>query len=474
MDGLLSRRTFIGGAATAPALLSAPRRPNIILCMGDDHGWSETGYNKHPYIKTPVLDEMAARGMRFDRFHSAAPVCSPTRGSVMTGRHPNRYGTFGANFSIRPEEITIAHQLRRAGYVCGHFGKWHLGPVKSGSRTNPGRMGFHEWLSHDNFFEISPPLARNGGPVEWFDGESSEVLVREAMRFIGKAKADGKPSLTVVWFGSPHVPYSGTSADINLYRDLKGLAGDQAAVLRNRFAEITALDRSMGRLREYLRKNDLDRNTMLWYCGDNGTPPDARLNMTPRGAKGQVYDGGVRIPGLLEWPEGGVSGKNTSVNAVTSDLLPTICDVLEIAPPERPLDGISLKALLEGRMAERPRPICFWQYEAKRDADNGPYLPEAEQAGTTPYATQDSIPFRNWRHPKARTEDFGGAAAILDNRLKLVEPRSGQQELYDIRQDESESRNLAAAQPEAVKKLDGQLKDWQRSVERSLTGADYS
>ena len=132
----------------SPAL--GAERPNIILLMGDDHGWDETGYNGHPHLKTPVLDEMAAAGLRLDRFYSAHPSCSPTRGSVMTGRHPNRYGTFSPGYSIRPEEVTIAHLLNKAGYVCGHFGKWHLGPVKASSPTNPGAMGFDEWLSHES------------------------------------------------------------------------------------------------------------------------------------------------------------------------------------------------------------------------------------------------------------------------------------------------------------------------------------
>ena len=155
--------------ALIPALLAAlvstshgAELPNIILCMGDDHGWDETGYNGHPHLKTPVLDEMAASGLRLDRFYSAHPSCSPTRGSVMTGRHPNRYGTFAPNYSLRSEEVTIAHLLSKLGYACGHFGKWHLGPVKAASPTNPGAMGFDEWLSHDNFFELNPTFSRNG------------------------------------------------------------------------------------------------------------------------------------------------------------------------------------------------------------------------------------------------------------------------------------------------------------------------
>ena len=188
---------------------SADEMPNIILLMGDDHGWDETGYNGHPHLRTPVLDEMAATGLRLDRFYSAHPSCSPTRGSIITGRHPNRYGTFTPNCSIRPEEISIAQILGKAGYACGHFGKWHLGPVKASSPTNPGAMGFDRWLSHDNFFELNPVLSRDGAVPTQIKGESSEILIDETIRFIKKAQSKRQPFFAVVWYGSPHEPYSG-------------------------------------------------------------------------------------------------------------------------------------------------------------------------------------------------------------------------------------------------------------------------
>jgi arylsulfatase A-like enzyme len=179
--GFLETAVGLAGVLVgAPALAPAARRPNIILCMGDDHGWNETAYNGHPHLRTHVLDEMTASGLNFGRFYAAAPLCSPTRGSIMTGRHPNRYGTFGANWSIRPQEITIARILRNAGCACGHFGKWHLGPVKATSPTSPGAMGFGEWLSHDNFLEVNPHFSRNGGPPRQFHGEGSEIVVNEA------------------------------------------------------------------------------------------------------------------------------------------------------------------------------------------------------------------------------------------------------------------------------------------------------
>lgn len=462
----LNRRTFLAQAGAGAALrAAAPRRPNIILCMGDDHGWNETGYNGHPYVRTPVLDDMAARGLRFDRFYAAAPVCSPTRGSVMTGRHPNRCGIFAPNFSIRPQEITIPQLLKTAGYACGHFGKWHLGPVKAGSPTNPGAMGFDTWLAHDNFFEMNPPLVRDGGPPKTYPGESSEIVVREATRYIQKVKR--QPFFTVVWFGSPHAPYSGTDTDTALYRHAP-------EKLQGRFAEITAMDRAMGQLREFLKTEGLSGNTLVWYCGDNGTPRDARLNMAFRGNKGSIYEGGLRVPGILEWP-GTLRARRTAVNAVTSDILPTLCELTGVPAPARPLDGISLKPLFAGGMKRRPKPICFWRYPTAREAKEspGPYIEPELQRGTTPTAKVNVVVFRNFRHARPRTGDFGGSAAILDNRYKLVASDSEPLELYDVQADPGESANIAVKHPGMAAEMEKSLRAWQRSVEMSLAGADY-
>ena len=199
---------------------NAADRPNVVLLMGDDHGWEETGYNGHPHVKTPVLDEMAATALRLENFYAGHPSCSPTRASFLTGRHPNRMGTFAPGWSFRPEEITSAHILSNAGYDCGHFGKWHLGAVRAASPVNPGAMGFHEWLSHDNFFELNPSFSRNGAAPEVIKGESSEILIRETIRFIDQCRKTDKLFFTVVWFGSPHEPYSGLPEDLALYDDL--------------------------------------------------------------------------------------------------------------------------------------------------------------------------------------------------------------------------------------------------------------
>ena len=332
-------RTIVGTVGvilsiSAVSIASEPP-PNIILCMGDDHGWDETGYNGHPHLKTPVLDEMAASGLRLDRFYSAHPSCSPTRGSVMTGRHPNRYGTFAPNYSIRPEEISIARILQKAGYACGHFGKWHLGPVKVSSPTSPGAMGFHQWLSHDNFFELNPTFSRNGASPIQFEGESSEIVIRETIRFLETATQNAKPFFAVVWFGSPHEPYSGLKEDLALYADLpdsystkqvkltSNKTGRQTRrplkdVLQERYAEITAMDRSIGQLRKWLGDNGQQENTLLWYCGDNGTPGDGIVTSPFRGQKGTMYEGGIRVPGIIEWPGQISQPRHSAVNTVTN------------------------------------------------------------------------------------------------------------------------------------------------------------
>jgi arylsulfatase A-like enzyme len=378
--------------------------PNFVLLMGDDHGWDEVGYNGHPHIQTPVLDEMATQGLRFDRFHSGHPSCSPTRGSFLTGRHPNRYGTFAPNWSIRPEEISIAHILGKAGYACAHYGKWHLGPVKRDSPTSPGAMGFDEWLSHDNFFEINPFLSRNGGTPQKFEGEGSQIIIDEAIQFIQQAKQKKQPFFVVVWYGSPHEPYSGLPEDLALYDDLPDEYSKQLVrltsnetgqsverplrdVLQERYAEITAMDRSIGVLRNYLKEKGLHENTLVWYCGDNGTPASAaRTGMTLRGQKGTMYEGGICVPGVMEWPGGIQKARSTQINSVTSDILPTLCELAGQPLPDRPLDGISLTAAINGTMHDRPSPIFFWHFETNKvfSEESQPYIDPSFQEGTTP------------------------------------------------------------------------------------------
>ena len=486
----------LGLSRAAPA---AGTQPNIVLLMGDDHGWEETGYNGHPHVKTPVMDEMAATGLRMDQFYAAHPSCSPTRASFLTGRHPNRMGTFAPGWSFRPEEITIAHILNKAGYQCGHFGKWHLGAVKANSPTSPGAMGFQEWVSHDNFFELNPSLSRNGAPPEVIQGESSAVVIQEAIKFIDRAQKAHQPFFTVVWFGSPHEPYSGMPKDLALYDDLPAkytkkvrltsnetggpVTRPQGEVLRERYAEITAMDRSIGQMRNYLAAKGLRENTLLFYCGDNGTSADGALGVPHRGVKGQVYEGGTLVPGLIEWPARIPEPRVSSARASTSDLLPTLCALTGQPLPDRPLDGIDLTPLLDGKMKVRPSPLYFWDYPSARlkGMDLKPWIDPELQKGTTPLvkksggkATRD---FTNYHHPAISEADYLGPRSIIDGDFKLVihDQKKGEpkKELFDLKMDPAEKTNLIKQQPAVAEKLQIQLHEWQQGVLQSLTGADY-
>ena len=476
-------------------------QPNFVLLMGDDHGWDEVGYNGHPHVKTPVLDNMASQGLVFERFYSGHPSCSPTRGSFMTGRHPNRYGTFSPNWSIRPEEISIAHVLGKAGYATAHYGKWHLGPVKKDSPTNPGAMGFDEWLSHDNFFELDPTFSRNGEAPEKFEGESSQIIIDEAIQFIGKAKNNNRPFFVVVWYGSPHEPYSGLPEDLALYDSLPAdyekqtvrLTSNETGrtverplreVLRERYAEITAMDRSIGVLRDFLKKEGLRDNTLVWYCGDNGTPASAaRTGMTLRGQKATMYEGGIRVPGVIEWPSRVGQARISTFNSVTSDILPTLCELAGAPFPDRPLDGISLVPAIDGTRESRQGPIFFWSFETDKAFDEGarPYIDPALQEGTTPLVKKMgdkyTRTFKNLHYDQISEDHFGGERVTMDDRYKLVldgqSSESPDVELFDIINDPAESNNLAGERPEIVDSLQIQLRKWQQSVLESLTGEDY-
>lgn len=473
--------------------------PNVILMMGDDHGWEETGYNGHPHVKTPVLDEMAASGLKFERFYAAHPSCSPTRASFLTGRHPNRMGTFAPGWSFRPEEITSAHLLSKAGYHCAHFGKWHVGAVKKESPVSPLAMGFHECLSHDNFFELNPSLSRNGGAPEQFQGESSEILIRESITSIARARQAGKPFFQIIWFGSPHEPYSGLPQDLALYDDLPSkytkkvkltsnetggpITRPQGEVLRERYAEITAMDRAIGLLRRHLSESGLRDNTLLFYCGDNGTSPDASLGTPHRGTKATVYEGGILVPGLIEWPARIPSPRSTRLRAFTSDLLPTLAALTGQPLPNRPMDGMDLTPVIDGTLAERPTALHFWEYNTSALLRSGPksYIGPALQQGTTPLvkkmAGKATRAFTNHHQPAITEADHLGPRSIIEGSLKLVvhEQKSGgpRVELFDLDKDPAEKNNLASDKPAIVEKLQQHLRQWQDDVLKSLSGADY-
>ena len=435
---VLSQLTPPQGHAAQPA--AAPtNRPNIILCMTDDQGWGDVSYNGLKKIQTPNLDAMAAAGLRFDRFYSAHPSCSPTRASVMTGRHPNRSGVFWPGMPLRRQEITVANAVKTAGYTTGHFGKWHLSggapgmgrALPASDPLHPGHFGFDEWFTVSNWFDTDWTFSRNGEPVK-VPGDGSEAIVAEALKFIGKNTQANAPFLAVIWFGSPHIPLKPTA------EDLKAAGGSPY------YGEMLGVDRAMGTLRAGLRQLGIADNTMLWFNSDNGAwiddkaaPDTYGSNGTLRGCKGQLWEGGIRVPGIIEWPARIQQPAATSVPVVTSDIYPTLVDLLHLTVPNQnlPLDGISLLPLIDGPMKDRPKPIGFWHHGETSLAD--------------------------------------GPAAWTDNRYKLHKLPGNKYELYDIPADPAEKSDIAAGHPKIVSRMKAELEAWQQSVLRSNHGEDY-
>lgn len=437
----LSAFPFITPLRTAAAELvpAKPLRPNIILCMSDDQGWGDTSYNGLKKIQTPNLDAMAAASLRFDRFYAAHPSCSPTRASVMTGRHPNRSGVFWPGMPLRLQEMTIAQAVKTVGYRTGHFGKWHLSGGASGmgrampasDPLQPGHFGFDDWFSVSNWFDTDWTFSRNGKPVKVV-GDGSDAIVAESLKFIKKNANSDTPFFACIWFGSPHVPLKPTEAD------LKAAGGSPY------YGEIVGIDRSIGALRAGLRKLGIAGNTMVWFNSDNGAwvddkaEPDAfGSNGALRGCKGQLWEGGIRVPGLIEWPAHIKKPSVTTVPVVTSDIYPTLVDLLKINVPNQilPIDGISIMPLIDGQIKERSKPIGFWHHGA----------------GTLE----------------------GGPSAWMEDRYKFHQLPGDRYELYDLHADPSEKSDIAAGNPMVVERMKGELAAWRQSVQRSVKGEDY-
>lgn len=418
----------------AGAQIQAHEKPHIVLVMADDMGWGQTSYYDHPVLKTPNLDAMAAHGLRFDRFYAGAPNCSPTRATVMTGRTNDRTGVQNHGYPLRLQEVTIAQILKVAGYATGHFGKWHLNgmrgpgaPIFASDERNPGAFGFDTWLSVTNFFDRNPILSRNG-EFEEFKGDSSVIAVAEALKFIEKQVKAGKPTFTVIWYGTPHSPFMASKEDASHFSELDGSS-------RDHYGELVAMDRSIGALRKKLRDLKIADNTLFMFNSDNGGLPRIKPETVGglRGFKGSVFEGGLRVPAVIEWPHGIEQARITNYPACTMDILPTLLEVAgaEKSAVKHHLDGISLVPVFSKEIGEREPAIGF-------------------------------------RHTNR--------AAFIDNNWKLLTQKvgSGDYELYNLKEDQNETTNLIDQQPQIAKQMIAAFEAWNDSVNQSVAGKDYA
>lgn len=441
--------------------------PNVILLMSDDQGWGDVGFNGHPDLKTPHLDAMAAGGIRFDRFYSASPLCSPTRGSVLTGRYPFRYGILAAHTGgMRVGEITLAETLGKLDYRTGFFGKWHIGWVKP---DEVGSRGFYSPPSHHGFDEsfattsavptwdptVTPedwtswgnkpgepwkggfPYMHNGEEAkENLSGDDSRVIMDRVIPFI-EANQDG-PFFATVWFHAPHEPAVAGE-------EYKRQYSKHDAKRQNFYGCITAMDDQIGRLRAKLRELGIERRTVVFFCSDNG-PADglAKKGIASagpfRGHKHMMYEGGVLVPACAEWPGVIPAGTVTQTRCSTVDYLPTVaslCGIPAKKKPTRPIDGVDLTPLLKGENLAAERDLFFGFRRLHQGIDG---------------------------------------QAIISGDWKLLQEAKkggGRVRLFDLTQDPHETNDLASQEPERAKQLATKLKAIDASCQRSRDGGDY-
>jgi arylsulfatase B len=330
----LSRRSFLRalpGPLILPAGRGAAAPPNVILAIADDLGYGDLACHGNPAVKTPALDGLHARSVRFTNFH-VSPTCAPTRAALMTGRYSNATGvwhTIMGRHLLRPGEVTMADCFRASGYRTGIFGKWHLG---DNHPCRPQDRGFDEAVIHggggvwqtpdyfgNNYFDDT--YLHNGKPRK-FSGFCTNVWFDAAMGFMRDSVSAGRPFFCYTSTNAPHSPYWAPERYSAMYKGLKGLRDPGF------YGLIANLDGNMARLEEFLNQQGLAANTILMFTTDNGTAAGGEVyNAGMRGAKGSVYEGGHRVPLFVSWPQGGIGGgRDADTLTAHIDVLPTLIE----------------------------------------------------------------------------------------------------------------------------------------------------
>ena len=424
------------GAASVPGHLDAHSGspPNIVLIVIDDLGWKDLGGKTY---RTPHLDALAKEGMRFTAAYASAPNCSPTRASLMTGLSPARHGVttvlnkpaYDAFDLLEPTRerslpasaVTLAEVLKEAGYATATMGKWHLGKGEEG----PLAQGFDENVGGDARGHLGSywyPFGKgkNPVPVEGKEGDYlTDILTDHALDFIERQQ--GSPLFLYLPFYSVHSPFEGKPDLADAYRE-------EADGPRNPdyAAMVETVDANVGRLLDQLNTLGLDQNTLVVVTSDNGGY-SVTDNGPLRGIKGQLYEGGLRVPFIARWPGVTPPGSSSSEPVVSHDLFPTLVEAAGGNAPA-PLDGTSLLPLLGGKEALE-RDALFWHFPH--------YLPGRQ----TPAG---SIRWDDWK----LIETFG----------------AGEAELFDLKKDPGETTNVAREKPEMTQRLLERLRGWREEV----------
>lgn len=447
---------------------SVDAKPNFVFFLIDDMGYMDIGANNpSTFYETPNIDRLAATGMRFTNGYAANPVCSPTRYSIMTGKHPSRVdatnffsGRRSGRFAPAPlndrmslQEVTIAESLREAGYRTAFLGKWHLGPTEEfwpehqGFEFNIG--GHHKGSPPGGYFAPYKNPRLPSGP----DGEHLPVrLTNEAIKILDQVQDD--PFLLYLSFYSVHTPLQAPKHLIEKYQrkaermpDAPEFAPEEQVLpidkqrlvrIRQRHATyaamVEAMDAQIGRVLDRLEELGLTDDTVVMLTSDNGglstSEGSPTSNLPLRGGKGWVYEGGIREPFLIRWPDAVAPGTVCHTPVMSTDFYPTILQIAELpAQPEQHLDGVSLVPLLQ-QAGKIQRDALFWHY---------PH-----------YSNQGGFP--------------GGAIRIGD--YKLIERyEDGRVQLFNLQTDIGERDDLAANDPQRVAMMRSRLHNWYEEVD---------
>ena len=423
--------------APAPAWGSteAPRKPNVLLIITDDQGYGDLGLHGNPHVKTPHLDRLGSKSLRFERFYVNA-FCAPSRASLLTGRYALRTGVWGVTHNkeaMRPEETTLAEALKSAGYATACIGKWHNGEQFP---YTPGGQGFDRFLGFtnghwNNYFN---PRLRRGSKYEQTKGYITDVLTDEAMSFIRAQRT--QPFFCYLAYNAPHSPFQVPDRYFDKYKAMKveGIDDRVAAF----YGMIECIDDNVGRLLALLDELKLADDTTVIFMTDNGTTVGALLyNAGMRGGKGSVHEGGSRVPFFLRWPARYPEPRVLPQIAAHIDVYPTLLDLCGVTPPKGPkIDGVSLRPLLDKQTREWPERSLFLHHPTS----------ETNQ------------------YPGAvRTQKYRAVREAKGGKAKK-EAGPGSWQLYDMQKDPGQTTDLAARLPDEVARLAKLYEEWYEDV----------
>ena len=442
--------------ASQPVDSDSGRRPHFVVVLTDDLGYGDLSCYGHPVIKTPNIDRFAAEGMRLTNCYAAAANCSPARTGMMTGRTPYRVGIHSwipmfSPMHVRRSEITIATLLRRQGYATCHVGKWHLnGKFNMPDQPQPSDHGFDHWFSTQNNALPShrnpDNFVRNGEPVGELEGYSSQLVADEATGWLKQLRDKSKPLFLFVCFHEPHEPIATAKRFMKMY------PSPEDPSRAEHHGNVTQMDEAFGRLMRTLDELGLRDDTLVFFTSDNGP---AITRQHPHGSagplrekKGHLYEGGIRVPGIIRWP--GHTRPGTVCHKPISgvDLLPTLCAITGAAvPDDRAIDGASFLPIFEGRSIRRETPL-YWHFV---------------WAGSKPKVAMRVGDWKILAHISGPEPERGANIRAEDTKLiKTAELTTF--ELYNLRRDVGETTDLADKEPERLKAMSNQLRKLYREV----------